>query len=123
MQKNNYSERVLQIQKHLRTFAANKNTAKAMKKDFFGLSIVIRIPALLFLIVTILTDCSTQTNSSSVSYIDDIEIDTTYIELHRLDLDEVPLYPMLCYFCGDNLVVEESKGTTDLFKIYNIGWS
>lgn len=90
-----------------------------MKKDFFGLSIEIRIPVLLFLIVTILTDCSTQTNSSSVSYIDDIEIDTMYIELHRLDLDEVPLYPMSCCFCGDNLVVEESKQTTDLFKIYN----
>ena len=108
----------MQHSKILRTFAANKKI-KAMKKDFFGLSIEIRIPVLLFLIVTFLTGCSTQTNSSSVSYIDDNEIDTTYIELHRLDLDEVPLYPMLCYFCGDNLVVEESKGTTDLFKIYN----
>jgi hypothetical protein len=57
--------------------------------------------------------------SSATTLVDDTDIDTTYIELSRLELDEYPLYPMSCFFVGNNLVVEESSGHEDLFKIYN----
>ena len=62
-----------------------------------------------------------KTAQSDVAFVDDVTIDTTYVELHRLGLDEQPLYPMSVFFAGDNLVVQESNGKvkTDLFKVYN----
>lgn len=69
--------------------------------------------------------CTDGVYSSSVSsvdfFADDAEFDTVYVELEKLELDEYPLYPMSCFFAGDNLIVEENfqKQRTDLFKIYN----
>ena len=83
------------------------------------------MPIILFVLMLFLTNCFTNVNSSSVSsattFVDDIDIDTMYVELHRLDLEEQPLYPMSVFFAGENLVVLESTGKakTDLFKIYH----
>lgn len=85
----------------------------------------IKIPVLLFVFVALLTDCFTNVHPSSVSsavtFVDDTDIDTSYVVLSRVDLDEQPLYPMSVFFAGDNLIVQESNGNakTDLFKIYH----